>query len=81
MAARPEEPIDPAALERGSQEPLTPPTLRLDVELAPGSTATAAPLVPKTFVTGPVELAPGSTATAAPLVPKTIEAAAAPRVP
>jgi hypothetical protein len=67
----PEEPVDPAEyLRSGSKEPLVPPVLPIDVELAPGSVVTAEPLVPPVIEIPTNELAPGSVATGEPLVVK-----------
>ena len=65
------------AIENGSQEPLTPPVIHVDIELAPGSAPTSEPLVPK-VVAVEAEPAPGSIPTSEPLVPPTIDAFAAP---
>lgn len=65
------------ALEKGSQEPLTPPVIHVDIELAKGSAPTSEPLVPKA-ISVDAEPAPGSVSTGAPLVPPTIDAFAAP---
>jgi hypothetical protein len=65
-------------LKHGSTQPLTPPEIRVDTELAPGSVATAEPLTPPVVSAGPVELAPGSVATAEPLTPPVVEVPAAP---
>lgn len=76
--ARPELPKEILdAIENGSQEPLTPPVIHVDIELAPGSAPTSAPLIPKT-VAVEAEPAPGSIPTSEPLVPPTIDAFAAP---
>jgi hypothetical protein len=65
------------AIENGSQEPLTPPVIHVDIELATGSVPTSEPLVPKA-ISVDAEPAPGSVSTGAPLVPPTIDAFAAP---
>jgi hypothetical protein len=65
------------AIENGPKEPLTPPVIHVDAELAPGSVLTSEPLIPK-VITIDVEPAPGSVPTSEPLVPKEVDALAAP---
>jgi hypothetical protein len=66
--------IDPQDwVQNGPKEPLVPPVIHVDVDLAPGSVLTAEPLVPKELQVD-VELAPGETLGSAPLTPREIHA-------
>lgn len=70
----PNDPVDPNDwLQNGPKEPLVPPVIHVDVDLAPGSVLTAEPLVPKELHID-VELAPGETLGSAPLTPREIHA-------
>src|SRR4051794_12896283 len=68
MPPRPQPPVDPQGLlEHGSKEPLIPPTVHVDAELAPGSTARLEPLTPPVLSVEELKLAPGGVVTSEPL--------------
>lgn len=70
----PNDTVDPNDwLQNGPKEPLVPPMIHVDVDLAPGSVLAAEPLVPKKLHVD-VELAPGETLESAPLTPPQIRA-------
>jgi len=68
-------------LKYGSKEPLIAPVVHVDVELAPGSVATAESLTPPVAPATDVQLAPGSVATAVPLTPPVGHVDALPAAP
>lgn len=59
-------------LENGPKEPLVPREIHVDVELAPGSSATAKPLEPREIRVDAV-LAPGESMKTQPLTPREIQ--------
>jgi hypothetical protein len=60
------------AIQNGPQEPLTPPVIHVDAELAPGSVPTSEPLIPH-VITIDTEPAQGGVPTSEPLVPPVID--------
>jgi hypothetical protein len=65
------------AIQNGPQEPLTPPVIHVDAELAPGSIPTSEPLIPR-VITIDAEPALGGVPTSEPLVPPVIDALPSP---
>jgi hypothetical protein len=60
-------------LENGPKAPLSPPEIRIDVELARGAVATAEPLTPPVIDLGEIEAGRGARPSAEVLVPPAIE--------